>query len=151
MDRLQQIASLLKSENTLVLATADAAGNSRSTPLFYICDDEPALYWFSSSSSGHSKDVKRDPQAAVAVYRPTTEWRKICGVQMRGRVEVVKDRARRKTITAAYCQRFQLGTFFRAAISRSSLYVFRPSWIRYIDNGRRFGYKFEISLDDIRH
>ncbi len=149
MDRLQQIAALLKSESTLVLATTDDAGHSRSTPLFYICDDELALYWFSSSSSGHSKDLKREAQAAAAVFRPTSEWRKICGVQMRGRVEVAKDRALRKTITAAYCQRFQLGTFFRSAISRSNLYKFRPSWIRYLDNARRFGYKFEVSLHEI--
>lgn len=148
MTRIQQITSLLKSESTLVLATTSASGESRSTPLFYLADDELSLYWFSSASSGHSTDLKRDANAAATVYRPTTDWKSICGVQMRGTVATIIDRSQRKTITYEYCRHFRLGTLFRATLSRSTLYVFRPSWVRYIDNARRFGFKFELSLHD---
>jgi len=55
-------------------------------------------------------------------------------------------RARRRPIAELYTERFQLGTLFQLGISRSTLFCFRPSWIRYIDNSKRFGYKFEISL-----
>jgi hypothetical protein len=34
----------------------------------------------------------------------------------------------------------------QAAMTRSRLYVFEPSWVRYIDNSRRFGYRFEVRL-----
>ena len=27
-------------------------------------------------------------------------------------------------------------------MSRSTLYCFQPDWVRYIDNSRRFGYRF---------
>jgi uncharacterized protein YhbP (UPF0306 family) len=146
---LEQIAALLKCESTMALATANAQGEPCSTPLFYLAhlaDDELRLYWFSSSASRHSKNLRRTPTVAVAIYRPTENWKDIRGVQMKGTVALVKDRTLRKAITNAYAERFHLGTIFRTALSRSSLYVFRPAWIRCIDNARHFGYKFEISL-----
>ena len=65
----------------------------------------------------------------------------MCGI-----VTVVTDRARRKVISKAYADRFQLGALFQTALSRSRLYEFQPSWLRYIDNSRHFGDKFELSL-----
>ncbi len=151
--KLEQIASLLKSESTLVLSTADASGEPSATPLFFLADDFSAndgfdglrVYWFSSASSAHSKNLKRDPKASVAIFHPTEVWKQIRGVQMRGTVATVKDRPLRKEVAAAYAGRFRLSAVLRAALSRSSLYVFHPAWVRYIDNGPRFGYKFEIS------
>jgi len=43
-------------------------------------------------------------------------------------------------------ERFQPSDSFRAVMAKSSPYVFQPRWIRYIDNTRRFGFKFEIGL-----
>ena len=31
-------------------------------------------------------------------------------------------------------------------MARSALYVFRPCWIRYLDNTRHFGFKFETDF-----
>jgi len=107
--------------------------------------DALRLFWFSSAASRHSRNLKRNPAAAVTVYRPTQQWREIRGVQMRGTVSVVRDPARRSAIAAAYSARFQLGTAFQAVQARSRLYEFQPSWIRYLDNSIRFGYKFEFS------
>jgi hypothetical protein len=53
----------------------------------------------------------------------------------------------RRTVADAYAERFRLGTLLRAAMSRSTLYRFEPSWLRYIDNSKRFGYTREISID----
>ena len=144
MDRLELIARLLHAASTLSLSTCDAAGTPCVAPLFYLADDDLCLYWFSSSSSRHSRNLKANPAAAVAVYRPTSDWKKICGVQMSGEVSVVRDRARRDSLARSYSERFGLGNLFRTAISHSSLYQFRPSWVRYIDNSVRFGYKFEL-------
>jgi uncharacterized protein YhbP (UPF0306 family) len=146
--RLEQIAALLRSESTISLATTDACGEPRSTPLFYLADDRLCLYWFSSSASAHSRNVKRNAAAAASIYRPTGDWKEILGLQIKGRVAVVKDRVLRKAITETYAERFQLGKLFRAAIARSSLYVLRPAWFRYVDNGRHFGYKFEVELKE---
>jgi uncharacterized protein YhbP (UPF0306 family) len=144
--KLEQIALLLTRESTMALATTNAEGESCSTPLFYLAGEDLQLYWFSSSASVHSKNLRRDASAAVSIYHPTSNWKEICGAQMKGTVAVIKDRTLRKAITQTYAERFSLGAIFRTVISRSSLYVFRPAWIRYIDNARHFGHKFEVTL-----
>jgi len=143
----QQVAELLQSQSTLALSTRAADGSPRLAPLFYLPVENLRLYWFSSAASEHARNLKRDPAAAIAVYRPTDNWKQIRGVQMRGHATAVTDRTRREAIAKAYIDRFRLGNTFAAAISRSSLYEFQPVWVRYIDNSRRFGYKVEWSLE----
>ena len=145
--RLELIGALLRGQSTLSLATVDAQGMACVAPLFYIADEDLTLYWLSSPSSEHSVNLLREPRAAATVYRDTDNWKKICGVQMRGVVTQVVYTEERKLLVDRYCQRFQLGTVLRLAISQSTLYAFRPAWIRYIDNARHFGYKFETTLE----
>lgn len=144
--RLKRVARLLASQTTLALATTNADGTPHVTPLFYFPGDDLALYWFSSTNSRHSRNLKRQPEAAVTVYLPVVKWRGIRGVQMRGAAGVLTDPERRMHIAAAYAARFQLGPALRSVLSRSRLYEFRPAWVRYLDNSVRFGYRFEITL-----
>jgi uncharacterized protein YhbP (UPF0306 family) len=140
------VGAFLKSQSTLSLATTAEDGAPRAAPLFYFSDNHLRLYWLSSASSRHSRNLKRRPQAAVSVYSPTEDWTQIRGVQMRGSVATVADRFERRGIVEAYCARFGLGPHLDAAIARSRLYRFQPEWIRYLDNSKRFGYKFELTL-----
>jgi uncharacterized protein YhbP (UPF0306 family) len=144
---LELAARLLRSQSTLSLSTVTAEGGPRAVPLFYLPGENLRLYWFSSASSGHSHDLKRNAAAAVAIYRPAEHWRAIRGVQMRGTVSIVTVPAERRAVADAYVERFRLDTLLRAAMSRSTLYRFEPSWLRYIDNSNRFGYTREISID----
>jgi uncharacterized protein len=146
MTELDEVARFLRSHSTLALATVSAEGAPRAAALFYLFQDDWRLYWFSSTASEHSRNLKRDRAAAVSVYRPTADWRKIRGVQMRGTATPVTGRTLRRLIIRAYVERFRLGTLFRFAMARSTLYCFQPEWLRYIDNSKRFGYKFEIAL-----
>jgi uncharacterized protein YhbP (UPF0306 family) len=145
---LETIAALLREESTLALATTDEQGQPCVAPLFYIADEELTLFWLSSRTSLHSRNLKRAPMAAAAIYRHTENWKEIRGVQLRGPVTVVTGKERRRALIAAYCERFQLGVLFKTAISRCSLYALRPVFFRYIDNSRVFGHKFEIALED---
>ena len=138
---------LLESQSAMALSTVSVDGSPRVAPLFYLPDEDLHLYWFSSSASEHTRNLQRDPAAAVAVYRPTDDWKQICGVQMRGSAAVVADPARREAIGSAYMARFRLGAIFGAVMRRSRLYEFQPAWLRYFDNSRRFGYKFELLLE----
>ena len=141
------MAALLAGQSTLSLATTNASGQPYITPLFYyFVEKEFSLCWLSEGDTQHSRNLARSPEAAVAVYRHTERWQEICGVQMTGRAVRIEDRALRKAIVAAYMKRFNLGTIFRLAISRCTLYAFRPDWIRYLDNSKHFGYKFELRL-----
>jgi uncharacterized protein YhbP (UPF0306 family) len=78
------------------------------------------------------------------VYRHAANWREIRGVQMRGSAQVVSDPLRRKALVDRYCERFALSALFRPIVAQSVLYELRPDFFRYLDNSRRFGYKFEL-------
>jgi uncharacterized protein len=138
-----EASELIQSANTLALATCAEDGSPRIAPLFYIADAELRLYWFSDSRSEHSRSLKRDPRAAVTVFHQTSRWQEIRGLQMRGAVSAVRDRALRKSIAEQFSRRFALGPAFRPVLARSTLYCFEPEWIRLVDNTRRFGYKSE--------
>ena len=143
--RLQLVVALLRAQSTLTLSTCDDDGWPQATPLFYHLHDDLRLYWFSSSRSAHSRHVLREPRVAVSVSWPTEQWREIRGVQMRGEVSIIAGQMRKK-VTAAYCDRFHLGSMFGLAIMKSRLFGFQPSWIRYVDNAKGLGYKFEFDL-----
>lgn len=147
--QLETIAALLREQSTLALATSDEQGQPCVAPLFYIADETLTIYWLSSPASLHSQNLKRVPSAAATIYRPTESWKEIRGVQLRGRVTVIADPARRRALIKAYSERFQLGAIFKAAISRCSLYALRPVFFRYIDNSKVFGHKFEIAFDEL--
>jgi uncharacterized protein YhbP (UPF0306 family) len=144
---MARVRSLLRRQSTLVLATADEDGTPRSTPLFFLADDELRLFWFSSRASRHSHNCKRDPRASIAVFRPARRWQQIAGVQIQGRVLAATDRATRQRITSEYCARFALDEGFAGVIRSSALYCFTPEWIRYIDNSEKFGEKVELRLN----
>jgi hypothetical protein len=143
--KLELVSGFLKTQSTLALSTSGGAGPPLVAPLFYLPGDNLELYWFSSPRSAHSRNLKRNPSAAVAVYGHAERWEDIRGCQMLGPVETITGR-RRRAIAEAYVKRFRLGALFQAAMARSRLYAFRPRWVRYIDNSRGFGFKFEIDL-----
>ena len=143
--QLEIIATLLREESTIALATVDEQAEPCVAPLFFIVDGDLNLYWLSSSASLHSRNVRRNPIASGAVYRHTEMWREICGVQMRGRVDAIAGPKRRVELVKVYCERFGLGDVLRQAMRRATVYAFRPEWFRYIDNSKRFGYKFEVT------
>lgn len=140
----EAVAALLREQSTLSLATTGPDGEACVAPLFYIVDEGLTLYWLSSESSLHSLNLMKTPRAAAAVYRDTADWKKICGVQMQGTASRIADPVRRRALIAAYCERFKLGSIFRLAIGRSVLYAFEPEVLRYIDNAKGFGYRFEL-------
>jgi len=145
-EKLKAIETLVRSQSTLALSTVDAQGLPHAAPLFYLMGPGLELYWLSSSSSVHSRNLAADPRVAAAIYAPTERWNEICGVQIRGTASKITGRSLRRNILQEYRERFHLGNMFRLAIARSSLYVLRPQWIRYLDNTRHFGFKFEISF-----
>jgi uncharacterized protein YhbP (UPF0306 family) len=145
VDKIRKVYEFLQSQSTLALSTRGADGAVHSTPLFYLAQENLDLMWLSSADSTHSASVRVEPNVSVAVFRSTFEWRKIAGVQMHGLCSIVEG-VERVPILDAYCSRFQLGTVLSFAASRSIVYRFRPHWIRYLDNQKRFGYKFELVL-----
>jgi uncharacterized protein YhbP (UPF0306 family) len=141
---VREALELLEQQSTVALATGDDRGEPHCAPLFYVSDEDYRLYWFSSPRSQHSKNLKRDARAAATVYAPTDEWKEIRGLQMRGEAYVVRDRVLRRKIAERYVERFRLGGTFAPAMAATRLYCFEPSWIRYLDNTRGFGYRCTV-------
>ncbi len=146
MTEREQAIEFLQSQNILTLATVAEGELPSATPLFYLLHGGICLYWVSSASSLHSRNLVRGREVAAAVYAATDRWKKIHGVQMRGSVHIITDSQERKEVLRSYAERFHLGRVLRVAMSQSMLYKLVPSWIRLIDNSRRFGYNYEFKL-----
>jgi uncharacterized protein YhbP (UPF0306 family) len=129
-------------QNTMALATV-GEGSPQIAPLFYMADADLRMYWFSHASSAHSRNLERNPAAAVTVFQQTDQWMEIRGVQMEGSATAVLDKRLRRGLIRSFSLRFGLGPAFRAVLSRSTLYCFEPAWLRWIDNSRGFGFKAE--------
>jgi hypothetical protein len=125
-----RVRALVETETTLVLATTADDGSPNAAPLFYYPDAELNLYWLSSPESRHSRNLAARPRVAVTVFPPVTDWREIRGVQMEGTASSIADDA----ILADYRRSFGLGPELDAVIARSTMYVFRPEWWRFIDS-----------------
>lgn len=146
MEDLDLAIALLRAESTIALATQGREHHACVAPLFYLLQDGPALYWFSSPDSEHSRNLTADPRCSATVFSQTEHWRDIRGVQMRGCASAMSDPEIRDAIMVTYKHRFRLSSTFDMAIAGSSLYCFRPEWLRYLDNSRGFGYQFEITI-----
>ena len=140
-------AKFLREQSTLALATVGADGLPCVAPLFYVCAAEGLiLYWLSSPESKHSVNLTREAHVAATVYPAVRDWQAIRGLQMEGMAEAVSDEAKRQRVLALYRAKFKLPEQFDAEIERSMLYEFRPLWLRWLDNGEKFGHKAEIHL-----
>jgi uncharacterized protein YhbP (UPF0306 family) len=147
-DRVRKatVRKFLETQSTLVLSTVNEQGVPHATPLFYVQGEDLALYWLSMRSSEHSKNILRAPAVSASVHRSTFAWREIAGVQMQG-IAAIAETREKDVMLRKYRDRFRLGRTFSAAIAASSLFVFRPTWVRYLDNAKRLAYKFEFSID----
>lgn len=142
---LEIVGALLGEETTVSLATMSKEGQACVAPLFYIHDEELTLYWLSSPGSEHSLNLERDCRAAATVYRSVENWRQIRGVQMRGEVSIIADATQRTEWIEAYRRRFKIGRLFGLLLSQSSVYAFKPEYLRFMDNARGLGCKFEAA------
>jgi uncharacterized protein len=141
------IDRFLRSHSTLALASRDQAGQPMAANLFYASDDGLRLYWVSGPHSRHSRNLRFDERAAVAVHGETWSWQTITGVQMEGAVSILPPGGERDAALQLYTAKFPFVHEFEAEIARSNFYCFTPAWARLIDNGRAFGHKEEIRFE----
>ena len=141
-----EIALLLSNQSTLTLATLEPSGRPIAASLFFAADLALNLYWTSSSKSRHSRNLARDPLAAITVHTATWSWRDIASVQLEGEADEIEPGPDWQAALALYLAKFLFAKEFEAELTRSSFYRFSPRWGRLIDNGQGFGHKEEISF-----
>ncbi|MBI5670009.1 MAG: pyridoxamine 5'-phosphate oxidase family protein [Chloroflexi bacterium] len=145
-DTREIIRAFLDSQSTLALATVNAAGQAEVAPVFYVSDEALDLYWLSSETSRHSVNLTTRPAVAATVYPTAWNWNDIRGVQIEGEAQAVRDERIRERMLQGYLAKFLLPSSFDAIIAATTLYVLKPQWIRWLDNGVTFGYKTELDL-----
>jgi len=140
------IFSFLNAQSTLSLATVDEFGKPQVAPVFYISDDALNLYWLSSADSRHSVNLTSRQVVAATIYPNIWQWKDIRGLQIEGTAEAVQDDRVREQVLTLYLRKFTLPPDLDSQIAASTLYILTPAWIRWSDNGVRFGFRIEATL-----
>ena len=143
-----ELQAFLTSQSTMALATAgEEDGRPQVAPLFFASDEALNLYWISSPDSRHSVNIADWNDASAAIYAHTWDWSGIKGVQVSGDAMAVRDDDERRRALELYRAKFPfVNDRFMDLIEASVFYVLRPTWPRWLDNERRFGYKQEFRL-----
>lgn len=140
-----EISAFLEAHRTASLATVDVGGLPHAANLRYVSDDAWNLYWVSSPESDHSQHLAQQPRAAVTVYAHVDRPDAIHGLQMHGQAIALRDASTITLVRALYeaTYPFTAEPPYREAVAAQAFYRFRPSWARWIDNRKGFGWKYE--------
>lgn len=140
----ENLRAYIAAHNTLTLAT-EHNGKPFAASLFY-ANDGFTLYFVSDPKTRHAENLKSNSRIAATINEDYNDWRAIQGVQIEG---VCKEIANEKESTQAmgvYTRKFRFVSELGAAMAKIKFYKIEPTWIRFIDNTRGFGFKEEINL-----
>ncbi len=149
----QEIALFLATARTAGLATTDGDGFPHACNIQFVSDAGLKLYWVSSPSSAHSVNLTIRPECAITVYAHDDRAENIHGLQMHGLAEEItpQDAPRWNDTFDRYTDKFAFvksNPQLMKAVENQSFYCFAPTWLRWIDNRVRFGFKIEKSFEE---
>ncbi|UCD99161.1 MAG: pyridoxamine 5'-phosphate oxidase family protein [Chloroflexota bacterium] len=142
-NQLRRSIEDLLDEPSMTLATKGESGDPHAAAVYFVSDEQINLYFFSDPDSQHAQDNARDPRAAVAINGEHAGWREIHGLQMRGLISSIDESIERQDGWILYKKKFPFVIDLEEIILMNQMYVFKPQWIRLIDNRIEFGYKKE--------
>jgi uncharacterized protein YhbP (UPF0306 family) len=149
----QQVVDYLKSHNTMTLATC--AGDIPWAATVFFASDDLRLYFFSAPESRHCQNLAANQRIAVTVQEDYQDWRKIKGIQLEGRVELVDGVLEKAKAMAVYAMKYpdviKLFTdpssgIFHKAFLKVKFYRVVPEKLFFIDNEQGFGKRQELLL-----
>lgn len=148
----QEIDLFLATCRTASLATVNADGQPHAANVQYAHDAGWCLHWVSSPGSEHSRHLAANPRAAVTIYAHRDEPELIHGLQLHGRVDQVTAHGQDEwhDVWERYTAKFAFVNSMpqlRVAAEKQRFYRFRPTWLRWIDNRKGFGWKVEKTLE----
>jgi len=142
-DRLVGLLSL----TTMTIATTSGNEEPHAAAVYFVCDNQLNLFFFSSPKSQHSIDISYQPRAAVTIYPECFGWQDIHGLQMRGEIIHLKEQGEWHLAWKLYQIKFPFVSDLEEILARNQLHKFSPDWIRLVDNRQGFGYKREWATD----
>jgi uncharacterized protein len=138
-ETVEQILSL----STMTLSTCGSEGGPHAAPVYFAHDVNHSLYFFSDPSSQHARHISVSSRAAAAIYPECQDWQDIRGLQYHGTVAPLERGAEWENAWKIYVRKFPFVSELRELVEMSQFYVFKPDWIRLVDNRQGFGYKRE--------
>ncbi|MFP4145339.1 MAG: pyridoxamine 5'-phosphate oxidase family protein [Phycisphaeraceae bacterium] len=145
----RDLRQMLASCRTASLATLAPGGAPHAANVQVVADSQLRLYWVSSPDSAHSVHLARDPRVAATVYGPGEDRPdQIHGVQIGGQAVAVEGPAERERAWRLYAQKYPFAESppFREMVDRQRFYRLTPTWLRWIDNRRGFGFSRELPV-----
>ena len=153
-DLKQQIVDYLKSHNTMTLATC-ASDLPWAATVFFASEDLK-LYFFSAPESRHCQNLTGNQRVAVTVQEDYQDWRKIKGIQLEGRVELVDGVLQKAKAMAIYASKYpeviklfsdpSSGVLYKAFL-KVKFYCVCPEKLYFIDNEQGFGKRQELLIE----
>jgi uncharacterized protein YhbP (UPF0306 family) len=129
--------------STVTLATCGGEGDPHAVDVYFACGEPFILYFFSDASIQHGLDIQHDPRAAITIHDASAGWDQIQGLQLRGRARLHSTQDKWQSAWDIYQRKFPFVIQFAGAVDMSQLNGFIPTWVRLVDNSRRFGFKQE--------
>ncbi len=146
MDLRNLIKEYLKEAKLMQLATS-VNNQPWVCNVWFAADKDLNIYWFSSTTRRHSKEVLKNNKVAAAIVLPHTPKDTARGLQLQGTAEIVKDK---KTLVKAILlftgrifSRKQIELFMKNREKPHSFYKIKPTQfvlfdvVNFPDNSRR--------------
>ena len=129
--RLAAIARRLLDASTLcAIATVSPGRRAHVNTAYFVWGPDFAIVWLSAPQARHSRNVRANPSAAVAVFRSTQRWGgSDRGIQLFGRARELRGRSAVEA-ERLYAQRFRA---YRGDLPAYRFYRLRTSRMKLFD------------------
>jgi uncharacterized protein YhbP (UPF0306 family) len=143
--RLADLMRRLLDESTLfALATVASDGSAHINTAYFAWSPTLELVWLSHPDARHSRNIRANPTAAVAVYDSRQSWGKPDrGIQLSGTAGEVEE-AEAGDANALYASRFP--GYRRGDLGPYRFYVFVPHWVKLFDERELGAGRFVIAV-----
>ncbi len=150
-DLMQTVTRFLDGTRTAALATVDDAGRPHAANVQFVRGQGLTLYWVSAPASEHSRHLGTRPAVALTVYAHDDTAANIHGLQMHGTAAALPDDDALNHAWDLYTRKYPVVTTMpqvREMVEEGKQRFYRvtPTWLRWIDNRRGFGWKTEKDL-----
>lgn len=151
-DWRREAMALIDRQKTLVLATCDQ-NHPWAAPVYYV-HIRPAFYFFSSQRSKHIAQALANSANSAALFSDADQWQQIEGIQMVGRIKVVRKKMELLRVTTQYLKKFPMAKSLLTGKENAemnfsatvSLYAFQPEHVYYMNNRMGLGSRIELTL-----
>jgi uncharacterized protein YhbP (UPF0306 family) len=135
---------------TMTLATVGEDGIPHAVDVYFAAGTGklPPFYFYSQADTQHGRDLASRPQAAATIHPLVADWQAIHGVQIRGTAQLITDKREGDHAFVLYVRKFAFALRLKALLTTNEMFVFRPTWVRVIDNRRGFGFKEEKGITE---